>query len=74
MLVPRIIKMIRHMEMCQEEWKDALECKRSQALGMTEKTLSKAFDFTFDKSSKEIDSKETIPSNYRHSFYAICTR
>ena len=29
---------------------------------MMEKTLSKAFDFTFDKLSKEIDLKETIPS------------
>ena len=37
MLVPRIIKMIQHMETCQDGWKDVLECKKSQALGMTEK-------------------------------------
>ena len=50
------------MEICQDEWKDLLECKKSQALGMTEETLSKAFDFTFDKLLEEIDPKETISS------------
>ena len=38
MLVLRIIKMIQHMKTCQEEWKDVSECKKIQALGMTEKT------------------------------------
>ena len=63
MLVPRIIKMIEHMENCQDKWKDVSESEKSQALCMTEKTLSKAFDFTFDKLSKNIDPKETISSS-----------
>ena len=72
------------METCQDKWKDVSECKKSQALGMTVKTLSKAFNFTFDKSSKEIDLKETIPSKLltfilhnMHKMmvkYTICTR
>ena len=51
------------METYEEEQKDVQECKKNQALGMTEKTLSKAFDFTFDKQSKDIDPKEAIPSS-----------
>ena len=40
-----------------------LESKKSQVLGMTEETISNAFDFTFNKSSKDNDPKVTIPSN-----------
>ena len=63
MLVPRIIKLIQNMETCQEEWKDVSECKKSQALVMTEETLSNAFAFTFNRLSKDIDPKEAISSH-----------
>ena len=62
MLVPRIINLIQHMETCQEKWKKVSESEKSQALGMTKETISNAFDFTFDRLSKDIDPKETIPS------------
>ena len=43
--------------------KKVSESKKSQALGMTKETISNTFDFTFNKLSKDIDPKETIPSH-----------
>ena len=59
MIVLRIINMISHMDTCQSEWKELLESERNQALAITEKDISEAFDFAFYKKSKHINPKVT---------------
>ena len=61
------------MDTCQLEWKNLLEGKRNQAAEVTEENISKAFDFTFDKTSKKINPNEMRPSHmklfYRHDMF-----
>ena len=62
MLVPRIIDMISHMDTCQLEWENIPKNKKNQALKISENNILSAFNFTFDKLSKNINPNKQLPS------------